>query len=41
MFQPKGKNRLCASFNDYNENRPHSMLGYKTPAEVAEQLRKQ
>ena len=26
---------------DYNENRPHSMLGYKTPAEVAEQLRKQ
>ena len=25
---------------DYNENRPHSMLDYKTPAEVAEQLRK-
>ena len=24
---------------DYNEHRPHSMLGYKTPAEVAEQLR--
>ena len=23
---------------DYNERRPHSMLGYKTPAEVAEQL---
>lgn len=24
---------------DYNEYRPHSMLGYQTPAEVAEQLR--
>jgi len=24
---------------DYNERRPHSMLGYRTPAEVAEQLR--
>ena len=24
---------------DYNEQRPHSMLGYKTPAEVAEELR--
>lgn len=24
---------------DYNEERPHSMLGYRTPAEVAEQLR--
>ncbi len=24
---------------DYIENRPHSMLGYKTPAEVAELLR--
>jgi putative transposase len=24
---------------DYNEHRPHSMLGYKTPAEVAEELR--
>jgi len=24
---------------DYNEYRPHSMLGYKTPAEVAKQLR--
>lgn len=24
---------------DYNENRPHSMLGYKTPAEVADILR--
>ena len=24
---------------DYNECRPHSMLGYRTPAEVAEQLR--
>ena len=24
---------------DYNEQRPHSMLGYKTPAEAAEQLR--
>jgi len=23
---------------DYNENRPHSMLGYQTPAEVAQQL---
>ena len=26
---------------DYNEQRPHSMLGYKTPAEVAEELRNQ
>jgi putative transposase len=26
---------------DYNEQRPHSMLGYQTPAEVAEELRKQ
>ncbi len=26
---------------DYNEQRPHSMLGYQTPAEVAEQLRQQ
>lgn len=26
---------------DYNEQRPHSMLDYRTPAEVAEQLRKQ
>lgn len=26
---------------DYNEHRPHSMLGYKTPAEKAEQLRNQ
>jgi putative transposase len=26
---------------DYNEQRPHSMLGYRTPAEVAEQLRQQ
>ena len=26
---------------DYNEQRPHSMVGYQTPAEVAEQLRKQ
>lgn len=24
---------------DYNENRIHSMLGYKTPAEVAQELR--
>lgn len=24
---------------DYNEHRPHSTLGYKTPAEVAQQLR--
>jgi len=24
---------------DYNEQRPHSMLGYRTPAEAAEQLR--
>jgi putative transposase len=24
---------------DYNEQRPHSMLGYQTPAEVAKQLR--
>ncbi len=32
---------LCEWRQDYNENRPHSMLGYKTPAEVAEQLRKQ
>lgn len=24
---------------DYNEYRPHSMLGYKTPAEVAQELR--
>jgi len=27
--------------NDYNEQRPHSMLGYMTPAEAAEQLRQQ
>lgn len=26
---------------DYNEQRPHSMLGYKTPAEKAEDLRNQ
>ena len=26
---------------DYNEYRPHSMLGYKTPAEMAEELRNQ
>jgi len=26
---------------DYNEQRPHSMLGYQTPTEVAEQLRQQ
>jgi len=26
---------------DYNEHRPHSMLGYKTPAEAAEELRNQ
>jgi len=26
---------------DYNEHRPHSMLGYQTPAEKAEQLRNQ
>lgn len=26
---------------DYNEHRPHSMLGYKTPAEMAEELRNQ
>jgi len=26
---------------DYNEQRPHSMLGYQTPAEAAEQLRQQ
>ena len=26
---------------DYNEQRPHSMLDYQTPAEVADQLRKQ
>ena len=26
---------------DYNEQRPHSMLDYQTPAEVAEQLRRQ
>ena len=26
---------------DYNENWPHSMPGYKTSAEVVEQLRKQ
>ncbi|PVV06867.1 MAG: hypothetical protein B6D72_19510, partial [gamma proteobacterium symbiont of Ctena orbiculata] len=24
---------------DYNEQRPHSMLDYQTPAEVAEKLR--
>jgi putative transposase len=24
---------------DYNEQRPHSMLGYRTPAEAAGQLR--
>jgi len=27
--------------HDYNEHRPHSMLGYQTPAEKAEQLRNQ
>jgi len=30
-----------ASRNDYIKQRPHSMLGYMTPAEAAEQLRQQ
>jgi putative transposase len=32
---------LCQRRQDYNEQRPHSTLGYKTPAEMAEKLRDQ